>query len=293
MRVSLGEVRSDFSGVTELLRVCHEIQASDDRVIDIDMSHVSWMDANMCAPFGAILERLKEESRTITFWNMRAELRDILRRNNFLRTREFTGAPTMRTQGTTIDYQRFDPNDVAAFKEYVAQYLVGKGIPDMTAALQRKFRESIAEIFENAMEHSDTQLGVFACGQYYPRKERLDFSVADRGIGMRGRILKSTGLDLPDERAINWTMEGGNTTRHPREGKPGGLGLKFVREFVRLNKGSIQIVSCSGYWRFQGGPPELRRLAAPFPGTIVNIEINAADTQTYCLRSEVNPEEIF
>lgn len=293
MKVSLGEVRSDFNGFTELLRLCHEIQTSDDDVISIDMSRNSWMDANMCAPFGAILEPLKDLSRKITFSSMRQDLCEILRRNNFLRTSQFTGAPMTRAQGTTIDYQRFDPNDVAAFKEYVAQYLVGKGIPDMTPALQRKFRESIAEIFENAMEHSDTQLGIFACGQYYPGHQRLDFSVADRGIGMRARILGSTRFDFPDEQAIDWAMAGGNTTRHPRDGKPGGLGLKVIRDFVKLNQGSIQIVSCFGYWRFQGGPPELRRLAAPFPGTIVNIEINAADTQTYCLRSEVNPEEIF
>lgn len=293
MRVYLGEVRSDFRGFNELLRVCHEISASDDPAVDIDMSGVSWMDANLCAAFGAVLEPLKDASRTITFLHMRQELRDLLRRNNFLQNPEFTGAPKTRPHGTTIDYQRFDPDDVGAFKEYVAHYLVGKGIPEMTLALQRKFRESMSEIFENAMEHSNTQLGIFACGQYYLRHQRLDFSVVDRGIGMRARILESTGADLPDERAIAWAMEVGNTTRHPRDGKPGGLGLKFIRRFIRLNQGSIQIVSCSGYCRFQGEVVESRRLATPFPGTIVNIEINTADKQSYCLASEISPEDIF
>ena len=116
----------------------------------------------MCAPFGAVLEPLRDASRKITFWHMRPELKSILRRNNFLQTPEFAGAPKTRPQDTTIDYQKFDPHDVEAFKAYVADYLVGKGIPQMTQALQRKFRESISEIFENAMEHSDTELGIFA-----------------------------------------------------------------------------------------------------------------------------------
>lgn len=293
MRVFLGEVRSNFDGFAELLRVCDEITSCDDPVIDIDMSRASWVDANMCAPLGAVLEPLRDQSRKITFWNLRPELRDILRRNNFLRTREFTGAPRRGAQGTTIDYARFDSVDVEGFKGYVSRYLVGKGIPDMTIALQRKFRESISEIFQNAMEHSDTRLGLFACGQFYPRHERLDFSVADRGMGIRARVLDGKGLNLADEDAIAWAMEPGNTTRHPRDGKPGGLGLKLIGDFIKLNEGSIQIASCCGYWRTGPEGVEMRRFSAPFPGTVVNIEINTADTQTYCLTSEIDPEDIF
>jgi signal transduction histidine kinase len=293
VKAALGEVRSTLEGFSELLRFSHEISASDEPVLDIDMSDVSWLDANMCAPLGALLEPLRDKSWKVAFWHVRPELAEILRRNGFLRRPGLEVPQRVLGHGTTIDYKRFDRTDVQGFKRYIAQYLVGKGIPEMTPALSRKFRESISEIFENAMEHSETKLGVFACGQYYPKKKRLDFSIADRGIGMRANILNRTGLALSDEQATAWSMEGMNTTRRPGDGRPGGLGLKLIRDFVSLNQGSIQIVSYTGYWRFKEESVESRSLSHPFPGTVVNIEINAADTKSYRLALEIDRSDIF
>src|SRR3989442_10337383 len=78
--------------------------------------------------------------------------------------------------------------------------------------------------------------------------------------------------------------EGNNTTKTRRI--PGGLGLKLLRDFIRLNQGRIQIVSDAGYWEFAKGTATTRRFDKPFPGTTVNLEINAADHHSYCLPSE-------
>ena len=111
--------------------------------------------------------------------------------------------------------------------------------------------------------------------------------MADAGIGFRRKIYKELGLEfkMNSDKAIEWALQEGNTTR---KGKvPGGLGLKLIKEFIALNKGRIQIVSDRGYWEFSPGGETLTRIGTPFPGTVINIEINTADTSSYRLRSEL------
>ena len=154
----------------------------------------------------------------------------------------------------------------------------------MSEALSERFKNSILEIFVNAAMHSESKLGIFACGQYFPQQDRLDFCVADAGIGIRRKIYKELGLKMNSDKAIEWALQEGNTTR--KGSVPGGLGLKLIREFIAMNKGRIQIVSDRGYWEFSPQGETLTRIDTPFPGTVINIEINTADTSSYRLRSE-------
>jgi len=134
-------------------------------------------------------------------------------------------------------------------------------------------------------------MGIFTCGQHFPRKDRIDFAIADLGIGIPRTLKDKKGLQYSPEQAINWAMEGHNTTKTGPI--PGGLGLKLLREFIRLNQGCIQVVSDVGYWEQRSdGTVDRRTLLSPFPGTVVNIEINTADINSYALSSEL-PQDIF
>jgi len=161
----------------------------------------------------------------------------------------------------------------------------------MTPGLRKKFQENIFEIFSNAVIHSQTKMGIYSCGQFFPRRHRLDFSIADLGIGIRGVLKQKAGLDYPAEQAIEWAMTGNNTTK--TGSVPGGLGLKLLREFITLNRGRIQIVSDKGYWELKGDQVAFNNFMHPFPGTVVTIEINTADKKSYCLTSEISPDQIF
>lgn len=294
MRDRLHGVRTDYQGFWELIDLYHRIEVecfTEDRSLELDVSGAR-IDANMCAPLGAVLAATGMQEVRLT--GMQPALQAILEKNGFLHS--LGGAQRRDTYGTTIQYHHFDRTDTEAFKSYLAAHFVGKGMPAMSDGLRRKFRESIAEIFDNAVEHSETEQGIFACGQYFPKQRRLDFTMADLGIGMPENIRRRTGQDfgLQRENAIAWAMQGENTTRSRREGRPGGLGLKLIREFVTLNGGCVQIVSDAGYWSTRGGKVELESFGAEFPGTVVNIEINTADTRSYCLESELlDPDSIF
>jgi len=289
VKIFLQEIRSDYEGFSVLVSLAAETRECDFDDIEIDMSRATWIDANMCAPFGAILYKVGRGLNTVRLTNIPVDVETILSRNGFLCN--YGWSRRTDTYGSTIEYKRFDPKDDRYFADYIEKYMIGKGIPDMSFELLKKFRESIYEIFSNAVIHSRTKQGIFSCGQYYHKKHLFEFSIADLGIGIRQNIQRRFGLDLPAADAINWALEGHNTTKTGPI--PGGLGLKLLREFIVRNEGRIQIVSDKGYWELSGEKVTTRSFSDPFPGTVVNIVINTGDTKSYCLASEVNPEEIF
>lgn len=284
MKFSLPEIRHNQEGFEAL--VCLWAQTKDCLFddINIDMNATTWFDADMCAAFGAILYRLGDNANNVNLKNINSGVERILSRNGFLSHYGREMVPDH--WGTTIHYQRFDVKDDRYFAKYIETELMHRSeMPKMSPGLLKKFRESIFEIFSNAVLHSRSELGIFSCGQYFHKRHGLDFTVTDLGIGIRKNVKENAGLDLTPEAAIEWATEGRNTTK--RGQIPGGLGLKLLGEFIDLNGGCIQIVSDAGYWRREKGKSVTGRLSQPFPGTVVSVEINTADTQSYVLTSEL------
>lgn len=286
---SLCNLRSDYAGFAQLSGLSEQLSQDRAQTISMEMGSVTWFDANMCAPLGALLSRASRNLNSVTVTNVSGRVRDILSKNGFLGNYGYSAVAD--TWGTTIPYKRFDPKDDHAFALYLHRHLRGHGMPKMSAALQKKFMESIFEIFSNAVIHSGTTLGIYSCGQYFPKTNRLDFSITDLGIGIRENLRVKRGLQLTAANAIKWAIEGTNTTK--TGSVPGGLGLKLLREFIELNRGSFVLVSDSGIWEMKGKQVNVRTLPHPFPGTVVNLEFNTADTNTYCLKSELKSEDIF
>lgn len=288
MIVRLGDIRSTFDGFCRLAETAKEAADWCFEAIEVDMSSTTWIDAHMSAPLGVLFARWSDSLNTIQPVDLRPNVETILTKNLFL---VGYGYPErIDTYGTVIPFRRFKPEDDRYFVSYLNKHLVGKGIPKMSEGLGRRFKDSLLEIFVNAAMHSETTIGVFACGQFFPTQHRLDFCIADAGIGIRRKIRKELNITMRSDQAIQWALQEGNTTR--RGSVPGGLGLKLLREFVALNKGRIQIVSDRGFWECTSEGETLKRMDHSFPGTVVNIEINTADTNSYCLSSETaGPEE--
>ena len=290
MSIQLRDVRTGFEGFERILALEAGFESSQDAVHEIAMESVKWLDANMCAPLGAIFQRQIERGRRIRLLDFSGKPLEIAQKNGFL---ERFGQDTVPdTYKTTIQYHEFRREERDAFEKYITSHFRprSRGLPKMSDALLRKFRESLFELYGNAIDHSETALGIFACGQFFPRLHRLDFSIADLGIGIRGRVLRDLGRKMKADSAIAWAMDG-NTTRRGR--RPGGLGLKLIREFIKLNGGRIIVVSNEGYWEYAKDEVQARLFGRPFPGTVVTIEINTADKASYCLRSEIRADDVF
>ena len=290
MRFPLSAIRHDQPGFMSLARLYGETK---DRLLDdveLDMGATDWLDADMCAAFGAILYRLEDHLNTVRLTNIRSDVESVLSKNGFLS--HYGRARIPDYWDTTVSYQRFDAADDRYFASYIEDEFIQRSeMPEMSTGLQKKFRESIFEIFSNAVLHSGTKLGIFSCGQFFPGRSKLDFCVADLGIGIRRNVLHHTGDDMPPEEAIEWATQANNTTK--RGEVPGGLGLKLLCEFIDLNGGSLQIVSDADYWRRKSRMNRTARFQHAFPSTVVSVEINTADLNSYKLSSESETDDIF
>lgn len=254
------------------------------------MRNSTWFDADMCGIVGALLYRMGDNLNTVRLTNIDAGVRNILSKNGFLS--HYGEARISDRWGTTIAYQRFDVQDDRYFSDYIEREFISRAeMPNMSRGLLKKFRESIFEIFSNAVLHSRSNLGIFNCGQYFPHRERLNLTVADLGVGIRKNVIDHLRTDISAEDAIEWATQGSNTTK--RGDVPGGLGLKLLREFIDLNGGCMQIVSDSGYWCRRNRDTTKMKLPQGYPGTVVSVEINTADTHSYALHSEVSLDDIF
>ncbi|MCY4117666.1 MAG: hypothetical protein OXF55_12340 [Caldilineaceae bacterium] len=290
MKFNLPEIKHDYSGFFALAKFYEQSKECVLEDIEIDLNATWWLDADMCAAFGAILYRLGSNLNTINLINIPSSVERILSKNGFLG--HYGRARIPDSYGTTISYKRFDASDGRYFNRYIEKEFIGRSeIPDMSPRLLKRFRASIFEVFNNSVTHSFTKLGIFSCGQFFPKHNKLDFTLADLGVGIRQNVGEYVGTEISAEEAIVWATEANNTTK--RGGVPGGLGLKLLQEFIGLNGGRLQIVSDSGYWQRAGNEVSVSPLGHSFPGTVVNFEINTADTQTYILASELDADDIF
>lgn len=303
VRINLNcrEISTNLHGFSSLLKLYHDLLLCSDSICEIDMSRISWIDANMCAPLGALLwsyfhsqEGWRKETRIL---NMNREIENIFEKNGFLSDmcHDCIKKPDMFK--TVIEYRRFENCESSLFMEYVENHFFEKHIdshiPEMEEPLKKNFRRSIFEIYENAVFHSQTRLGIFACGQYFPKKELLNFTIVDLGIGIRENLYQKLKLNYTSARAISWALDGMNTTRQLTGGTPGGLGLKLIKDFICNNRGQIIIISDSGYWSYKDGKEYMSELVLAFPGTVVNVTINTKGCADSNPLSSAIPENIF
>ena len=284
----LSTVRSNREGFECLGDLAKRTRSLFADKLELDMSRVEFFDANMAAPLGAVLARVADNLNTVEIVEVPGIVERILRKNQFLTY--FRYKSLNDDNRTTMPFRRLRLSDEGVFEEYIRRQFRGKGVPRMSKAAGRVFRKKVFEVYQNAVIHSESQIGVFACGQFFPRKKRLDFTIADAGIGIRGAVrrhFKNSRIgSIP---ALKWALKPSNTTKRDSQ-QPGGLGLQFLQDFSRLNRGKIQIATRFAFYEFNRGAEDFRKMSADFPGTAVTIEVNTADTATYVLTTEATQD---
>jgi len=290
MKINLDAIKSNCSGFDAIADIAVKTKNVLFDSIKLDLSFCNFFEANMAAPLYAVIARLRDDLNDVTMTDVPAGVSTILRKNKFLSV--FNQPELTDTNQTTLPFKILKLTAGDQFNDYLDTYMRGRGIPTMSEALTKRFRQSLFEIFLNATIHSKSKAGIFVCGQFYPNKHRLDFTIADAGIGIRENVRKYTRKPkLNSCKAIEWAMAEGNTTKTGNQ--PGGLGLKLIKDFIEMNRGKIQVVSRFGYYEFSANGESIQKMNNDFPGTCINIEINTEDTTSYCLKSELKSEDIF
>jgi anti-sigma regulatory factor (Ser/Thr protein kinase) len=145
---------------------------------------------------------------------------------------------------------------------------------------------SVQEILTNVFDHSRSDSGCFICAQYYPAKRTIRLCITDFGVGILYNLKGKYHRITDDIEAIEEAVKEGVTSRP----QSAGFGLTHIRNFLKMNQGTLTIISGKGKVNFYSNKIESYNMPEGFKGTIVNLKINADKESFYFLTDE---EDIF
>ncbi|WP_051224623.1 hypothetical protein [Flavobacterium tegetincola] len=287
------KLRSEYEGYNVLVKLMSEHQNTSQELVIIDLCNVSFIDANLCALIGAFFELLESNLNEIKIENINKSVETILRKNEFLL--RFGYAKIFDNYNTALTYRKFTPKDDQSFSAYIQNQLLNKpGFPSHSVKLGKAITRNIFEIYENARTHGKCAF-IHTCGQFFPKDpdKPLQFTIVDKGVNIKENVSNYLKREMMGDDAIEWAMVKGNTTK--TGSTSGGLGLAVIFDFIKHNKGKIQVISSDGFYEYKNGNIIKRTMNAVFEGTIVNIKFNLNDANHYILHEEVDDdfENIF
>lgn len=261
---------TDSSGIRKLFQFYNQASTYKNIVLEVDMYNMGFFDANLSCLFYAILYKLNKDNG-LTFELDLEYLRDnydVLFRNGLF----IQGDNLKDERESTIQLKTFDPNagDDSEFIRYIKEEVLNhRGMPGFSESVKRGILQELTEISGNIALHSKTDDPFFVCGQYYPNKGYLIFSIVDLGVGFLPAIQqKTSGLVKDHAQAILWALEKGNTTK---KGTPGGLGLYQLKKYCNDNNSLMQIVSGDKFWNSESVSGFTFSLGTKFVGSVINL----------------------
>ena len=186
------------------------------------------------------------------------------------------------------------------FYTYFIMQFIGK-VENLSPKLQKKILQKIFELFSNVFRHSNSALGLFCSGQFYPKQDKFNFTIVDNGVTIRKNVNKYLLKEFMKNRSsidkilgkkfepldaidsIKWALVDTNSSTGA-----GGLGLSLLMDLIKASKGSIEIVSGNGYYGIKDAQEISKVLEKSFEGTIISIELNTHSGTYYFLKEEKN-----
>ena len=266
--------------IRRMFEVWKSATAASGRVV-FDFAGCDFLRPNAVAFLGGLIRLLELRGTYVVLGEMNQSLRGNLLRNGFLGA---FGSESFGHRGATVPYREDRGCDPEGFLEYLAEEWLGKGWVGVSPALRDAISAQVSECYLNAFQHADSPVGTFTCGQYFPRLEELQLSIIDFGIGIPARVRGFLSEpDKPAGECLEWAFLPGHSTA--ADGRSRGLGLGLLRDFLKVNRGSLDIYSHDGYSSSEHGSFAFRASPGLFKGTLINIRIRC-DSRFYKFSSE-------
>ncbi|WBL42303.1 hypothetical protein PBT90_16325 [Algoriphagus halophytocola] len=238
----------------------------------LDLKHIEFIDANLCASLDAIFYLLNKEAGH-TFYIDHNEIKgrfEIFIRNGFVKlTGEELGE--INSNSSAVRLTRFTPDSDEKFFHFLENFLFSNKAFHKMPQIRDDIIDHFCEIFSNIGLHARTNDPVFACGQFYPKKKVLKFTLVDLGIGFYEPIGEFLGSRIQSPLdAINWALEDGNTTKIDAIG---GSGLSRLKLYCEEHGHIFQILTDGVCWTNGAGIFKHWEMEK-FPGTTINLEFS-------------------
>ncbi len=185
---------------------------------------------------------------------------------------------------TTLRLWKVNASQISGYvynaqKYYEASYLGEKDA--------EPFNTSLAELFNNIIDHANSAVSGFVLNQYYPSSNKLKIVLCDLGVGIARKIndyiVEKGGARMSDQAAILKAFE----LSFSSESKPhnAGRGLDTLKNIVSNCNGILRLVSnsyCLSYNINGDGAFSGFTLENEFSGTLFEIilDINSFDEKS-------------
>lgn len=260
-------IENNLNGVVELLKIYDELmRESKIDSVTFDFSDNKWFEANLVTILATAFEGLIRKNNEISIYleNVDPKVENIFLKNGFYDSFKLGSKPD--TYNSTIKFKIFEMPEEDYFSDYLEYDVIPKIELNITEEEKDYFKTCMQEIFQNTKMHAFSSV-LYTCGQYFPYRNRVSFTLADLGVTIGDNVRKKLKVDLNDADAIDWATGLGNTTK---ENNDGGIGLHMLKQYVEQS-GELIIVSGHGYWESKMGVEYSRRLKHYFNGTIINL----------------------
>jgi hypothetical protein len=276
-------IDADMDGHLKLFNLGNQItpQTLD---VNLDFSNCNFLNSNAVAYLAGMIKQIEARGGNvrIDLDCIGAKVRNYLGDNNFLAHCGFDISP--RSENVIPLRQDLEQNDFD-FSDYLESNWLGNGWVQCSPKLKDAITSKVIEIYSNAFEHSQSTIGTFACGQFYPADRTLKLALVDFGIGIAENVRVFKGnSNIQARNALKWAFMSGTSTK--KDMIPNrGFGLDVLKSFIRENSGKIEVYSNQGYAMVNKEVETYAPFATNFQGTLVSITVRC-DNRYYKLQSE-------
>jgi histidine kinase/DNA gyrase B/HSP90-like ATPase len=289
VNVIIPTINDDFSDFDRLFALWEQLNRQD-LDVTFDFSGCGFLRQNAVAFLGGLVRlvqylggKVKIDKSTLY-----PDVANNLARNGFGGI--FCGKPSVQP-GNTIPYREDGEPDKVHLTAYLRDQWLGRGWVHVTDLLRNAIIGTVWEVYSNGFEHGESGIGIFSCGQHYPQLRTLKLTIVDFGVGIPANVRDFLGKpSIPSDQALEWAFRPGNTTKPQGMGR--GLGLDILKQFIKVNKGQLEVFSHEAYALVDSSRERYLTRKSYFGGTLVNISLRC-DERDYCLSSEISKEPLF
>lgn len=269
------EIKPGCGSLSHVQKLFNAVNKND-LVVAIDFSKLTWINAELCPFLGINIRLLQKNNFKVLFRNQQQKVAKILNQNNFNNSL-LSGNYSMEDKfNTSIPFIELQADSIEEINFYIENELFRKIDSELELSydIRQQISDAIFEVADNTKTHSRSNRLVM-CGQLYPQKHRLSFTICDDGIGIPNKVNSTehiygkVGLE-ESPKLIDWATKSGNSTKDINV--PRGLGLAGIMESMKI-LGELTIISNKGFWKSTSSNHTiLNNIRTEFHGTLIKLD---------------------
>ncbi|MDT2816272.1 hypothetical protein P7H55_00180 [Vagococcus lutrae] len=274
---TINDEREDY---ISLLKIYNSSVESKYNEVVFDFTNCRFLRQNGVAFLGGLFRYLNYRGKEVKYIKQSIEQRIFTN----LQQNGFAGVffdDSSSWDGNSIPYYEF--KEYSGIETYLKDKWLGKGWINMSQKLQDAIVARVFEIYVNSVEHADSKIGSFSCGQHFVRNNELCLSLVDFGVGVaekvKNHLSETEGKEITSLQAMEWAFTEGNSTRdYENIGYSGGMGLSMIKEFLMVNGGNMSIYCNDCHLEIDENDMKISTIDYNFPGTMICIKIKKDDS---------------